>query len=140
MAFPQISIFRFELLTSLFNNIESTYINLLSIHFMDQIQSVLCNIINQLYVIETKVNDLENSKSLSRRFDKIKTQFKELNLHIHDPLYESYDETRLDCEASIAGSLTSNLKIVEVIKPIVYYRTAEVNQIIQRGIVIVEGS
>jgi len=106
---------------------------------MDQTQSTLCNIINQLHNIEIKVKELDQSNRLERRFERIKSQLEVLSLFIHDPLHEAYDSTRLDCEASIAGDKTENLQIVEVIKPIVFHRQGEINSIIQRGVVIVEG-
>ena len=106
---------------------------------MQENHSTLCNIINQLHAIETKVNEVSEPLRLERRFDRIKKQLQELKLFIHNPIQEDYDETRIDCEASIAGDKTDNLYIVEVIKPIIYLRDGNVNQIIQRGVVIVEG-
>ena len=101
--------------------------------------SPLCNIINQLYALEKKVIAMDDSGRISRRFERIKVQFEELNLFIHVPLDEAYDDTRLDCDASVTGEKIDNLKIVEVIKPIIYHRENEVNKIVQRGVVLVEG-
>ncbi|MDF1695153.1 MAG: hypothetical protein P1U56_04950 [Saprospiraceae bacterium] len=105
---------------------------------MQPTQSILCNIINQLHAIENKINELPENHKLDRRFNRIKQQFQELDLHVHNPIDEPYDETRIDCEASVAGDKTDNLHIVEVIKPIVFLREGNTNQIIQRGVVIVE--
>lgn len=106
---------------------------------MNKNYSVLCNIINQLHNIESKCIELDESGKIGRRFDRLKSQFQELNLFIHSPIHEAYDDTRLDCEASIAGDKISDLKIVEVIKPIIYHRDEQENSIIQKGVVIVEG-
>ena len=106
---------------------------------MNHTQAVLCKIINQLFNIENKVNQSSPSNQMTRRFDRIKDYIQELDLVIHDPIHEDYNETRTDCEATVAGDKISNLKIVEVIKPIIYHQIEGSQQIIQRGVVIVEG-
>ena len=106
---------------------------------MQETFSILCNIINQLHAIESKVKEVKEPLKLERKFERIKKHLQELNLFVHNPLQEAYDETRMDCDASIAGDQTENLYIIEVIKPIIYMRDGDVNQIIQRGVVIVEG-
>lgn len=81
----------------------------------------------------------EENQSLSRRFQRIKKSFEELNLFVHNPIGEDYSETRLDCEASISGESSENLKIIEVIKPLVYFKHEGDNELIQRALVIAEG-
>jgi hypothetical protein len=54
-------------------------------------------------------------------------------LTIHNPLGETYDQTRLDCEANIAGESTENLVITEVIKPIIRLKQGGLNQIVQKN-------
>ena len=63
---------------------------------------------------------------------------------------QPFKETRTDLEATISGSGTDNLVVVEVIKPIIRSLirdnsgemsakdTAQFSQVIQKGIVIVE--
>ncbi len=102
-------------------------------------QTILCKIINQVHSIESKTYSLEEYDVIKRNFDRTKVYFQELGLHIHNPINERYDATRTDCEASISGASTIDLEIVEVIKPIIYYRSDSNNTILQRGIVIVEG-
>lgn len=98
----------------------------------------LCNIINQIHGLEEKTTNLEGVSGLDRRYKRLKSSFEEMNLFIHNPINEKYDETRLDCEAAIVGDSTDNLVIKEVLKPIIYQKTADGNQIIQRAVVIVE--
>jgi len=102
---------------------------------MTDTQSILCNIINQIFQIEMKCSQDLNSKGLQRKFSKIKQQFSELEIEIYDPLGEAYDDTRIDCEATISGEHTDDLKIIEVIKPIIYHK-GDQNVILQRGVVI----
>lgn len=107
---------------------------------MDETQKVLCNIVNQIFAIEQKVQPEPSYRSLSRRFDRIKDQLKILDLHVLDPINENYDSSRIDCDASITGEGTNEMKIVEVIKPIIFHGTSSSRRILQRGVVIVEGS
>jgi hypothetical protein len=55
---------------------------------------------------------------------------------------QAFKETRTDLEATIAGTGTENLVVVEVIKPIIRATLkggeAGSSKIVQRGIVIVE--
>jgi len=106
---------------------------------MEQNQAVLCTIINQIHTIESKCKELDASGKIGRRFDRLNVQWEALNLYVHNPLHEPYDDTRLDCDASIAGDKTDQLQIVEVIKPIIFHRDGDENRILQRGVVIVEG-
>jgi hypothetical protein len=51
---------------------------------------------------------------------------------------QDFAETRTDVEASITGSSTDNLKIVEVIKPIIRAGVPSNSLVIQKGIVVVQ--
>ena len=51
---------------------------------------------------------------------------------------ESFDETRLDLEASIAGDSTENLLVKEVIKQLYAGKKGTTNIIVQKGVVVVE--
>ena len=51
---------------------------------------------------------------------------------------ETFNETRTDLEASITGSGTENLHVVEVIKPIVRVGDKNFSRVVQKGIVVVE--
>lgn len=103
-------------------------------------------ILNQVFDMEQKVAKLTESNSLRRNIDRIKNIYehdvfpKGQGLLYHNPIGESYDETRVDCEASISGNSTENLKIVEVIKPIIRLHMEDVAYILQKAVVIVKGS
>ena len=104
---------------------------------------------NQIFALEQKAQQLEESHSLQRNFDRLQMMLSErlevfaqpgVGLEIHNPLGEDYDETRTDCSASIAGEGLENLKIVEVIKPIIRMRQEQMSRIVQQGVVIVRSS
>ena len=100
----------------------------------------LIPIINQLFIMETKIGKgAEEMKGLQRNLDRIKRFLEEMGLSYHNPIGEFYDETRTDCEASISGDQTEDLKITEVIKPIIRQEIHGLSTIVQRAVVIVEG-
>lgn len=100
--------------------------------------SALC----QLYELDRKVQKLGELESLARHVEKMKAAFEELGYRIEDPDGQSFNETRVDLEASIAGSSTEDLVVTEVIKPIIRLvvrdSKGEYTKIIQRGVVVVE--
>ena len=51
-----------------------------------------------------------------------------------------FKETRTDLEVTISGTGTENLRVVEVIKPIIREGTRDLSRITQKGIVIVESA
>ncbi len=89
-------------------------------------------IINQTFEIEKKA---AGQTAILRHVERIKNTFEELGYQIHNPIGERYDETRTDCDASIAGAMAERLVVKEVIKPII----RQDGRIIQNGVVIVEG-
>src|SRR3989339_867576 len=103
------------------------------------IPKIFLFILNQLFEIEQKVAKLSEPNSIQRNIDKLKELFKDsllsenVGLELHNPIGEEYNETRTDCEASISGESTENLKIVEVIKPIIRLRKDSLNTIVQKG-------
>lgn len=99
----------------------------------------LIRIINQIFEIEKKAHRLETGSSVMRNIRRIRDSFEEMGFTYDNPIGESYDETRTDCEASISGTYLENLKITEVIKPVIRLNSDGFSQIVQRGIVIVEG-
>ena len=107
---------------------------------MQEQHNALCNIINQIHGLEAKLMTSDENQILSRRFQRIKKSFEELNLFVYNPMGEDYSETRLDCEASISGESSENLKIIEVIKPVIYFKIEDNNELIQRAVVIAEGA
>lgn len=101
-------------------------------------------ILNQLFEIENKLGNINEPNSIQRNLDRMKDYFETdaladgQGLVYYNPLGESYNETRTDCEASISGSSHENLEIIEVLKPIIYFKYANTQTIIQKAIVIVQ--
>ena len=118
-------------------------------------KSVL-TVLNQIYQVEKKLTKLPDATDLRRNIERMKDAFAEdglpvfdgggrpcfLGLTYEDPMGQAFKETRTDLEATIAGSSTENLVVVEVIKPIIRatFKGGEAgsSKIVQRGIVIVE--
>jgi hypothetical protein len=108
--------------------------------------------INQIFEIEKKVLGIKEENSIQRNINKIKWILEEeffrgsstIGLSYHDPLGENYSDTRTDCEATISGVGVENLRIIEVIKPIIFYSYQEngrvMKVIIQPAVVIVESN
>jgi hypothetical protein len=96
-------------------------------------------IINQVFDLEKKVARLTESHSMHRNLDRIRSSFAEIGLEVEDPLGQPYNETRTDCEASIAGDSAENLYITDVIKPVIRLRQGGGSFIVQKAVVIVEG-
>ncbi len=105
-------------------------------------------LLDQIFEIERKLENVEESNSIARNLNKMKDIFEtnlfssstssEIGFTYHNPIGESYNETRLDLEASIAGNSTENLIIKEVIKPIIRYKSGGSTLIARKGVVVVE--
>jgi hypothetical protein len=105
---------------------------------------------NQIFEIEKKSANLKEENSIQRNLNKMKGILEEeffkgsstIGLTYHNPLGESYSDTRTDCEATIAGTGVENLEIIEVIKPIIFYAYQEnekvIKVIVQPAVVIVQ--
>jgi hypothetical protein len=97
----------------------------------------IINIINQVFEMEKKLAG-NSTSNIHRHLDRIKAELSEMGYEFHNPIHEKWDETRTDCEASVAGTLKSKMLITEVIKPIVHQKEAGGKKIIQKAIVVVE--
>ncbi len=105
-------------------------------------------ILDQLFEVERKLENIEETNSISRNINKMKDIFEtnlfsnstssDIGFTYHNPIGEPYNETRLDVEASIAGNSTENLVIKEVIKPIIRYKSGGSTLIARKGVVVVE--
>ena len=105
---------------------------------------------NQIFEIEKKAANLKEENSIQRNLNKMKGILEEeffkgsstIGLTYHNPLGESYSDTRTDCEATISGIGVENLEIIEVIKPIIFYAYHEnekvIKVIVQPAVVIVQ--
>jgi len=121
-----------------------------------QVPKSILTALNQLYELERKLKKQDDTANLSRNIGKIKDAFAEegplgldaaggqrrIGLAYEDPLGQPCNETRTDLEATISGSGTDDLIVVEVIKPIIraIFRDSagEYSFVVQKGVVIVE--
>ncbi|MFH1259733.1 MAG: hypothetical protein ABII74_08005 [Elusimicrobiota bacterium] len=108
-----------------------------------QVTKALLAICNQVYEIEQRLKKTAVDSGIQRNITKLKDALRELNLLYEDPSGQKYNETRSDLDATISGERTDGLVVVEVIKPIIRYRTSgaegqEFNYIVQKGVVIVQ--
>jgi hypothetical protein len=97
-------------------------------------------LLNQLFEIEKKLTASETSdpSNCLRNVGKIKDAMEEQYLFYQDPLGQPFNETRTDLEATISGTGTDNLRVVEVMKPIIREGNQTMSRVIQKGIVVVE--
>lgn len=111
------------------------------------------DLLNQVFEIDKKASTLTESNSIQRNVRNIRTWFERdipvtqggqpvlCSLTFHNPIGENYNETRTDCDASIAGSSTEQLVITEVMKPIVWLSVGGApKHIVQQAVVVVESS
>lgn len=100
------------------------------------IQKEWIQIINQLFEIDKKTINKEEQASVYRNVKRIYNILETMNIGVINPIGEPYTDTRTDCEATILDG--SNMKIVEVLKPIIYYSDGDLKYLIQKGVVIVK--
>jgi hypothetical protein len=98
------------------------------------------HIINQLFEMQAKIKEGGGASNFERNFSRLFNLFEEEGYIIQDPTGEAYVETRTDCEASISGRLGSKMKIVRVIKPVIYQRKDGNLQLLQKAVVIAENN
>lgn len=103
------------------------------------------DIMNQIFDIEKKAMALNESNSIQRNLNRLKEIMEndlplnaKAGLIYHNPIGEAYNETRTDCEATIAGNSTEDLVISEVIRPIIRLKEGGFTHIIQKAVVITE--
>lgn len=105
---------------------------------------IYLDMLNQIFEIEKKLERIQENNSISRNLNKLKELFETevyqqgRGLIYENPIGEPYNETRFDCEASIAGESTENLVISEVIKPIIRFKQRGISHIVQKAIVVVQ--
>ena len=98
-------------------------------------------LLNNLYEIERKLTKHEDPENIGRNLERMKQALNEhFKLFYEDPLGQEFKETRTDLEASISGSSTQNLVVTDVIKPIIRWGLPALSEVVQRGVVIVEGA
>ena len=98
----------------------------------------ILQLLNNVCDIERKLQIHGDPGNAQRNVDRIKEAFETEKIFYEDPMGELFTETRTDLEASITGSGTENLHVVEVIKPVVRVGDKNYSRVIQKGIVVVE--
>ena len=95
-------------------------------------------VLNNLCDIERKLGLNGDPHNVRRNVGRIKEAFEEQQIFYEDPMGQDFNETRTDLDASITGTGTESLKVVEVIKPIVRAGNKSLSRVVQKGIVLVE--
>jgi hypothetical protein len=105
-----------------------------------EIPKMYLQVLNNLYEMERKLSVHGDGANIQRNIERLKDGFLEEKLFYEDPMGQPFSETRSDLEASISGSGTEGLVVVEVIKPIIRYGATAYSRVIQKGIVVVKSS
>ncbi len=95
-------------------------------------------ILNNLYEIESKLSRAGDPANALRNVIRIKEALASVGRFYEDPFGQSFTETRTDLEVTISGTETENLRVVEVIKPIIRIGDASYSRVVQKGIVVVQ--
>lgn len=95
-------------------------------------------VLNSVYDLERKVDAKDDTLNIRRNVDRIKEIFEGESLFYEDPMGQGFNETRTDVEATICGEGAENLRVVEVIKPIIRCGNKDFSVVVQKGIVVVE--
>jgi hypothetical protein len=112
-----------------------------------KIPKLYIDLIDQIFEIERKAESIREVNSINRNINRMKELFENIfsttseldtGLSYYNPIGESYNDTRTDLEASIAGNSTDDLFITEVIKPIIRYRKGNMTIIARKGVVVAE--
>lgn len=94
--------------------------------------------LNHLYDAERKLALHGDPGGVMRNIERIKDVLADEKFFYEDPMDQPFSETRTDLEASISGEGTENLRVTEVIKPVVRYGDSHYSRVIQKGIVVVQ--
>lgn len=103
-----------------------------------EISKFVLQVLNNLCDIERKLSIHGDPGNAKRNVERIKETFEDERVFYEDPMGQSFSETRTDLEATITGEGSDNLKVVEVIKPIIRYGDKNFSRVVQKGIVIVQ--
>lgn len=95
-------------------------------------------IINQIFEIQQKLKQDNIDARYERNLKRLYSIFEDEGYVCKNPIGEKYNDSRTDCEASIAGKEGRNMEITQVIKPIIYKQQGSEATIVQKGIVIIE--
>jgi hypothetical protein len=99
-------------------------------------EAQLISIVNQLFEIEKKTTQ-HNFDKINRNVERLKSIIEDLGILYKNPTGEKYDETRIDCSATLLED-GDNLIIHDTMKPIIYRKKNNQLEIIQQARVIVK--
>ncbi len=105
-----------------------------------EIPKFVLQVLNNLCDIERKLSIHGDPGNAKRNVERIKETFEDEKIFYEDPMGQSFSETRTDLEATITGEGSDNLKVVEVIKPIIRVGDRNFSRVVQKGIVIVQSN
>lgn len=103
-----------------------------------EVPKFVLQVLNNLCDIERKLSIHGDPGNARRNVERIKETFEDERIFFEDPMGQAFAETRTDLEATITGEGTDNLKVVEVIKPIIRVGDKNFSRVVQKGIVIVQ--
>ena len=103
-----------------------------------EIPKFFLQVLNNLCDIERKLSIYGDPGNAKRNVERIKETFEDERVFYEDPMGQSFSETRTDLEATITGEGSDNLKVVEVIKPIIRVGDRNFSRVVQKGIVVVQ--
>ena len=103
-----------------------------------EIPKFVLQVLNNLCDLDRKLSIHGDPGNAKRNVERIKETIENIKVFYEDPMGQSFSETRTDLEATITGEGTDNLKVVEVIKPIIRVGDRNVSRVVQKGIVIVQ--
>ena len=95
-------------------------------------------VLNNLYEVENKLSRAGDPGNALRNVARMKEALASAQVFYEDPFGQSFVETRTDLEVTISGTETENLRVVEVIKPIIRVGDASYSRVVQKGIVVVQ--
>lgn len=102
----------------------------------------LLTIINRLFSLQLSADRHDTPEPVQRGIRRMRDAFEEYGLNWEDPMGQPFNETRTDLEARIAGTGSENLRVTEVIKPIIRRIVNDgpkvQSEIVQPGLVVVE--
>lgn len=96
----------------------------------------LLRLINQLFEAEKKAVRMDGAVPLQKNLERMRGALEEMGFIIVNPQGETYNESRTDCECSIAGDAFRPLVITDVLKPAVYETINGSRSLVQKAVVI----
>ena len=106
----------------------------------DLVPRWILGVLNNLFEIEKKIGVSSEQSNLKRNVERMKELLADQNIFFENPMGERFSETRKDLEATITGTGTNDLRVTDVIKPIIRVGNKALSRVVQKGIVVVEST